>query len=372
MMCAAASTSAAGRRACAEHTEQRHHEDSVDVDVAEAARSQVPRHPPATPVEQRCRLGPEGRVLERGVDPDAQHRSLVRVRRVVAAEPSTQGRLCPPARRMRRTSGISVTVAADGLHRPRREDARELILVPEVPVEGTVRDARRGHEIVDPRVVVAAVDEHVASGREQRGRARDCRGSPRRSPPRPVGTSRASRCRSASAGGGEPSGGCTFTSARSPNSVRCRTSVIASSTRSLGIRVRRDRAEDPGDVECVVQALQEQSDDRIELPRRERRGHQPGVDPGDGLLPRAPGHGREELVGLVCVEDRFVACVDLRVAGDPCRAARPSRRGRRSARRAPRSTRSPGASPARRADGTPPPCSRSTGRRRRASIERAS
>ena len=65
-----------------EHAEQRHHDDRVDVDVAEASRRQVARHPPPAPVEQRRGLRPEGRVLERGVDPDAQHRGLVRVRGV--------------------------------------------------------------------------------------------------------------------------------------------------------------------------------------------------------------------------------------------------------------------------------------------------
>ena len=168
MMCAAASTSAGGR--CrAPNTPS-----SATMTTASMSTSPKPRgrryarHPPPAPVEQRRRLGPERRVLERGVDPDAQHRRLVGVRGVVAAEPPAQRRSCPSARRASSTSGISDHRGPDGLHRARREDARELLLVPEVAVEGAVRDARGRDEVVDARVVVAAVDEHVASGREQR------------------------------------------------------------------------------------------------------------------------------------------------------------------------------------------------------------
>ena len=73
-------------RSRSEDAEQRHHDDRVHVDVAEVARSQVPRHAPAAPVEQWRGLGAEGRVLERGVDPHAQHRGLVDVRGVVPAQ----------------------------------------------------------------------------------------------------------------------------------------------------------------------------------------------------------------------------------------------------------------------------------------------
>ena len=95
----------------AEHTEQRHHDDRLDVDVAEAARLQVARHPPATPVEQRRGLGPERWVLQRGIDPDAQHRRLVRVGGVVAPEPPAQRRCVPDGSSSSDTSGISSTAA---------------------------------------------------------------------------------------------------------------------------------------------------------------------------------------------------------------------------------------------------------------------
>ena len=90
---------------------------------------------------------------------------------------------------------------------------------------------------------------------------------------------------------------------------------------------RDDGTEDAGDAECVVEALQEQPDDRVELLGRKRRGPQPGVDPGNDLLPGPRRDRGQERVALIGVEDRFVAGVNLGVAGDPRPAARPSLRG---------------------------------------------
>ena len=95
--------------------------------------------------------------------------------------------------------------------------------------------------------------------------------------------------------------------------------MIAISTRSRGYAPGRTDAEDAADVECVVQALQEQPDHRIELPRTEaswstsRAWIRAIVS-----SPVRRGERREGVVGLQRVEDRLVARVDLGVAGDPC------------------------------------------------------
>ena len=95
-----------------------------------------------------------------------------------------------------------------------------------------------------------------------------------------------------------------------------------------GIGGRHDRPEDAGDVKGVRQAFQQQPDDRIELPRRECRRHQPGVDPRDSLLTGVGDPGGQHLVALhgrpIDVEDRLVPGIDLGVPGDPCPQDRPA------------------------------------------------
>ena len=81
-------------------------------------------------------------------------------------------------------------------------------------------------------------------------------------------------------------------------------------------RVRRDRSI-PLTSSVWFRHSRSSLIDRVELPARQRRRRQPRVDPRDRLLTRAPRDGREDLVGLQCVEDRLVARVDLGVAGNP-------------------------------------------------------
>ena len=301
MMCAAASTSAAGRGR-APNTPS-----SATMTTASMSTSPKPRgrryarHPPPAPVEQRRGLRAEGRVLERGIDPDAQHRRLVDVRGVIAAEPAPQRRRVPAAPRARETSGISITRRARrACTRARGEDARELVLVAEVPVEGAVRDAGGGDEIVDARVVVAA---RRRTRRAPPRAARRARGFPTH-PGRPRSSSGASISSIAgpdsSAGGGGPLGRVdvhagVHTEQRAVQHIGDGDPRRARADTRPGTTERRM----PADVERVVQALQEQPDHRVELPGRQRRRRRPRVDPRDGLLagararpPRGPRRSR--------------------------------------------------------------------------------
>ena len=211
MTCTAASTSAAGRGR-APNTPSSATMTTASMSTSPKPRgAQIARHPPPAPVEQRRGVGSEGRVFERGIDPDAQHRRLVDVGGVIAVEPPPQ-RALPGRRLERRDVGDLDHRRAHGLNRACREHARELVLVAEVPVERTVGDAGRGDEIVDARVVVAALDEHVAARREQ-GVERAVAGGVRVDRARRAGGWRASPTPDSIAGGGAPSGGCTFTSA---------------------------------------------------------------------------------------------------------------------------------------------------------------
>ena len=166
MMCAAASTSAAGRWPRAEHTEQRHHDDGLDVDVAEAARSQVARHAAVGPSRAAAPTRPGAR------GPGARRRPRRAASRPRWPAPRGSGgataaaRRCPLVHRRRRHRG-SPRAPSVRAPCPRGEDARELVLVPEVSVEGAMGDTGRGDEVVDARVVVAAVDEHVTTRGEQ-------------------------------------------------------------------------------------------------------------------------------------------------------------------------------------------------------------
>ena len=271
---------------CAEHAEERHHDDRLDVDVAEAPRSQVARHPPPAPVEQRRGLGPEGRVLERGIDPDAQHRRLVRVRGVVAAQPSPQDARPRRRRRAPQTSGISDHRRAHGVHGARGEHRARA-----GPCCGSTGRTRRGRR-----------------RRRRRDRRRGCcgsRGSTNTS--RPDASSASSARLPAASASTAPScakhlehlgaelerrrwrtarvGG-RSRSARTPNNVRCSTSVKRDLDALARIRVGPTERSMPADVERVVQALEQQPDHRVELPGRQRRRRQPRVDPRDGLLAR--------------------------------------------------------------------------------------
>ena len=172
-------------------------------------------------------------------------------------------------------SGISFTVVPDGLDRACGQHARELFLVAEVSVERAVRNARGGDEIVDARVVVAALDEHVAARRRAARRGHGCSASSNR-PRRAVGSARTSPSRTSSAGGGAPSGACTFTWSCTPNNVRCMTSVRATSMPVARIDVRPDGPDHGRDVERVVQALEEQPEHGVEVPGWQRRRLQAG------------------------------------------------------------------------------------------------
>ena len=111
-------------------------------------------------------------VLQRGIDPDADHRRLARLRGVVAAEPAAQVRAVGS-----RQVGDPHEGVGDGAHRLHRQHDGQLVLVLEVAVEDTVRDAGGGGQVVHPGGVIAPLR------RRRHGR----------SPPMPSGR-RACRC----------------------------------------------------------------------------------------------------------------------------------------------------------------------------------
>ena len=183
MMCAAASTSAADRGR-APNTPSSATMTTASMSTSpKPARPQVPRHPPPAPVEQRRRLGPDRRVLERGVDPDAQHRGLVRRARRGSGAATGAGRSCPSARRASATSGISVTAAPTACTARDGEDARELLLVPEVAVEGAVRHAGGGRRDRRPGCCGSRARRTRRAPRRAARRARRCRTRPGRPAP---------------------------------------------------------------------------------------------------------------------------------------------------------------------------------------------
>ena len=192
MMCAAASISAGGRGR-APNTPSSATITTASMSTSpKPARSQVARHAPPAPVEQRRGLGPERRGLgarrrpRRAASPPRSRGrrcsgGATGAGRVVPAVPSSGGR-----RRGSRAPPSPTACTARAV-----SDARELLLVPEVAVERAVRDARGRDEIVDAGVVVAALDEHVASRREQRVE-RAVPGRVRRRRRRPAAAARAS------------------------------------------------------------------------------------------------------------------------------------------------------------------------------------
>ena len=177
-------------------------------------------------------------------------------------------------------------------------------------------DTRRGDEIVDARVVVPALDEHRASRCEQRVERAV------------AGGVRIYRAVVPEDGEHLRAGldGARWRSVRRVH-VHVGIQTEQGAMQDVGerdldafarIAIGYDGPEHPGDVERVVEALEEQPDDRIELPARQRRRRQPRVDPRDRLFTRALRDGREDIVGLQCVEDRLVTRVDLGVARNPC------------------------------------------------------
>src|SRR5919106_412088 len=79
-----------GPVAGAEHTQERHHDDGIHVDVPEASLVQVARQAPPAPIEGRAGLRSERGILERGIDPDAHHGGLGCLGSVDAAQPPTE------------------------------------------------------------------------------------------------------------------------------------------------------------------------------------------------------------------------------------------------------------------------------------------
>ena len=100
----------AGTRLAAESVEQRDHDDGFGVDVAEAARAQEFRHPAPPPVDGRSGIAAQRRALGLGVDPHPDHRRLVHVAGVVAAQPAAQRcRVAPVA-----AAGMPANALASG------------------------------------------------------------------------------------------------------------------------------------------------------------------------------------------------------------------------------------------------------------------
>ena len=190
-----------------------------------------------------------------------------------------------------------------------------------------MRDAGRGDDVVDARVVIAAGDEDIVPRRQQRGEDTVFR--------RLRSTALVVRREHLAHRGAELERGRGRTTGRVDVHAGAHTEHRAMQHIGDGVldafarvRGRLDGAEDAGDAERVVQALQVEPDDRIELPGRKRRRREPGVDPRDDLVTGARRDRGEDLVALVRVEDRLVARVDLGVARNPRAHRDPARRGR--------------------------------------------
>ena len=307
---------------------------------------------------------------EGGVDPDADHRRLAGLGRVVAAAASGGW---PPCGRRRRAplAGMSPSVVDTVRIACTAEDLDEAVLALEVAVERALGQAGRRDDVVDPRVVVAAGHEQLAAGVHQRlqgalaGRREVAGGAV---------VDAAPRCTAglnSSTGGRRRAGGCTLTAWR-PNSVRCTTSARASSMRSGGYGGRawppagcrrcracgagtRAGARSPGRAGAAAGVVAVSRERNAATWRSAVRTEPPATAASlSAAVWNTP-------------EDRLVALVDLGVAGDP----RPDRPpavgvGRDQAERLGRGARA-GAPPGPRGGGTRPPCRRSTGRRTPAS-----
>ena len=232
MMSAAASTSAGDRRR-APNTPSSATMTTASVSMSPKSRSlryrDIRRRPQSSSGPDSARIAESG---QRGIDPDAQHRRLVDVGGVIPAQPSAQDALArwPSERRPR--PGSPSRQFRWSAPRARSGCARAL------PCSGSSGRRPRGtrpRQSRDRRPECSGSRARRTRHAPRRGArpAQGCRRHPVRSGPSCCSSSSISGPNS-SAGGGGPSAGCTLTPARSPNNVRCSTSVMAISTRSSG------------------------------------------------------------------------------------------------------------------------------------------